>query len=221
LSHCSHNFAMPQKYYIPDENISVDEMIVRFSGRSAHTVRMKSKPTPEGYKIYALCDRGYTCTFLPTSQIRENCEVMRIEGINKTGEIIIHLVTQLPGRGRSFNIFMDNFFSSIALYKWFRENGVGACGTVRISSKDFPRALQFGKGTRMDWNVQSAVDIDGVLAFFWMDNGPVTMLSTIHGVGDGWEVVRNRRRPRESSKNATKVREVFGSAARKELAIPK
>ena len=57
------------KYYIPATNVSVDEMIVRFSGRSAHTVRMKGKPTPEGYKILALCQAGYTYSFLYTSRI--------------------------------------------------------------------------------------------------------------------------------------------------------
>lgn len=29
-------------------NVSIDEMIARFSGRSAHTVRIKNKPIPEG-----------------------------------------------------------------------------------------------------------------------------------------------------------------------------
>ncbi|OAQ22383.1 hypothetical protein K457DRAFT_143467 [Linnemannia elongata AG-77] len=45
-------------FYIPSTDVSVDEMIVRFSGRSSHTVKMKCKPTPEGYKIYALCEAG-------------------------------------------------------------------------------------------------------------------------------------------------------------------
>jgi hypothetical protein len=35
-------------------------MIARFSGRSVYTVRIKNKPTPEGYKILSLCDAGYT-----------------------------------------------------------------------------------------------------------------------------------------------------------------
>ena len=48
---------------IPSSNISIDEMIARFSGRSVHTVRIKNKPTPEGYKILSLCDAGYTYAF--------------------------------------------------------------------------------------------------------------------------------------------------------------
>ncbi|CAG8764350.1 19374_t:CDS:2, partial [Rhizophagus irregularis] len=33
---------------IPSSNVFIDEMIARFSGRSAHIVRIKNKPTPKG-----------------------------------------------------------------------------------------------------------------------------------------------------------------------------
>ncbi|KAF9272195.1 hypothetical protein BGZ88_005090, partial [Linnemannia elongata] len=52
------------KYYIPSTDVG---MIVRFSGRSAHTVKMKCKPTPEGYKIYALSSKGTGSASLPKS----------------------------------------------------------------------------------------------------------------------------------------------------------
>ena len=35
------------------KNVSVDEMIACFSGRSAHTYHIKYKPTSEGYKSYS------------------------------------------------------------------------------------------------------------------------------------------------------------------------
>lgn len=58
------------KLYIPASNVSIDEMISWFSGRSAHTFRIKNKPTPEGYKILSLCKSGYTYTFMFMSRIR-------------------------------------------------------------------------------------------------------------------------------------------------------
>ncbi|PKY61043.1 hypothetical protein RhiirA4_280836, partial [Rhizophagus irregularis] len=65
-----------QKHYIPSSNVSVDEMIARFSGRSAHTFRIKNKPTPEGYKILSLFEQ--------------------IPGLNNTSCQVYHLVKQLP-----------------------------------------------------------------------------------------------------------------------------
>ncbi len=45
-------------------------MIAKFSGRSAHTIRIKNKPIPEGYKILSLCDAGYIYAFIFTSRIQ-------------------------------------------------------------------------------------------------------------------------------------------------------
>ncbi|CAG8826395.1 36521_t:CDS:1, partial [Racocetra persica] len=76
-----------KRFYIPSSNISIDEMIVRFSRRSAHTVRMKNKPTPEGYKIISLCDRGYTWVFLFTSRVKKNISLESIPGLSNTGSM--------------------------------------------------------------------------------------------------------------------------------------
>ena len=51
-------------------NVSIDEIIARFSERSAYTVRIKNKPILKGYKILSLCDSGYTYTFIFTSRIQ-------------------------------------------------------------------------------------------------------------------------------------------------------
>jgi hypothetical protein len=47
-------------YYIPSQNVSVDEMMKAFTGRSAHTIKMPNKPIKEGYKMWALADHRYT-----------------------------------------------------------------------------------------------------------------------------------------------------------------
>ncbi len=56
--------------YISSSNVSIDEIIARFSERSAYTVRIKNKPILKGYKILSLCDSGYTYTFIFTSRIQ-------------------------------------------------------------------------------------------------------------------------------------------------------
>ena len=183
---------------------------------------MKGKPTPEGFKILALCDYGYTWTFLPSSRINANKEVKKAEGINGTGCSVLHLVEQLPFKQQAFNIYMDNYFSSIPLFQYLQAKGIGACGTCRTNSARFPKVLKVGKDARFDWDTRSGVVVDGVLAILWIDNGAVTMLSTIHElIGDDWEVKRNRRRPRETHINATNVRATWGKDSRKQLMIPK
>jgi hypothetical protein len=52
-----------QTYVILGQNVSFDEMMVPFSGRSMHILKMPNKPI-EGFKLWALCDRGYLWDFL-------------------------------------------------------------------------------------------------------------------------------------------------------------
>ena len=136
-------------------------MIIRFSGRSHHTYRIKNKPTPEGYKVLALCDKGYTYTFMFTSRFTKNPFVETIEGLSRIGCEVYHLVKQLP-QNKSFNIYMDNYFSSINLFKFLRDKGFGACGTVRTNSQKFPTSLKTKK--KLDWNTISGVIVDNVLS---------------------------------------------------------
>ncbi|CAG8793476.1 6209_t:CDS:2, partial [Cetraspora pellucida] len=203
---------------IPSSNISIDEMITRFSGRSMHTVRIKNKPTSEGYKILSLCNSGYTYSFIFTLHIHNHPEVKQIANLNKVGNNVYHLVSQLP-LNKSFNIYMDNFFSSINLFRHMRNNNFGTYGTVKKNSAHFPKILKIDK--KLDWDTLSGVVVDDVFAVLWMDNGPVTMLTTIHEItGNENRVERIRHRPQESSTNATKVCAVFGTASKKALPIP-
>src|SRR6266498_4721059 len=187
----THVWTISQSICIPSSNISIDEMIVRFFERSAHTVRIKNKFTLEGYKILSLCDAGYTYAFIFTSRIQSQPEVQPISSLNRVGNEVCHLVFQLP-KGKSFNIFMDNYFSSISLFKYLCDNKIEACETVRTNSANFPQILKVKK--KLNWDTLSGVVVNDVLAILWMDNGPVTMLSTIHKINGNENRIERVRR---------------------------
>jgi hypothetical protein len=48
-----------QAYVVLGQNVSFDEMMVPFAGRSKHILKMKNKPISERFKIWALCDYRY------------------------------------------------------------------------------------------------------------------------------------------------------------------
>ena len=118
---------------------------------------------------------------------------------------------------------MDNYFSSINLFNFLQNNGYGACGTARTNTAKFPVVLKKEKEKKdLEWDYLKGVVVDNVLSLLWIDNGPVTMLTTIHVIdGNGSRVNKERRRPRETSSNSNKVKSVFGESARKILPIPK
>jgi len=223
----SHVQKVSQKIYKPSSNISIDEIMVRFHGRSLHTFRMPKKPIDSGYKVIAACDRGFTISFLPVSRTASNENaVKKIDGLNETSCLVVHLVEQLP-KTQGFNIYMDNFFSNIPLFKYLRSKGFGACGTARTNSAQFPEELKLGEGKeKLNWDLKLGVVVEDVLAFLWVDNKAVTMLTTIHNLGNkelgvGWQIERKRRRPRINSGNKSRIQATWGDEHEKIVAIPK
>ena len=115
---------------------------------------------------------------------------------------------------------MDNYFSSIPLYAWLRKNNIGACGTVRPASKGFPKEFKLPRNSGLEWNFQSGKIVgedENVLATVWMDNGPVTFLTTIHSLGKDQQVTKNRKKPRKTILNAE---ELFEDDGQRMLKIP-
>lgn len=47
--------------------VSLDEVLVRFTGKSFHKIMMKGKPCPIGYYVLAVCEGGYLYDFLFSS----------------------------------------------------------------------------------------------------------------------------------------------------------
>lgn len=56
------------EYYQPGDKISVDEQLIRFTGRSRHTMQISAKTAGQGFKIYSLCQENYLISFLFASK---------------------------------------------------------------------------------------------------------------------------------------------------------
>ena len=65
--------------WTPSSNVSIDEKMIKFQGRSQPTVKMLKKPIKQGYKMWASCERGYllnSCTPLECME-RVSSRLMR------------------------------------------------------------------------------------------------------------------------------------------------
>jgi len=120
-----------QSVYHPSSNVSVDEMMVRFQGRSLHTIKMKNKPISEGYKIFAICDRGFTFDWRFSSRIDHIDGISRnpqLRGsLSPTSQCVLELAKSLPYGSNRYTVFMDNYFSNVDLFVRLRELGIAAC----------------------------------------------------------------------------------------------
>ncbi|CAG8730400.1 33341_t:CDS:1, partial [Racocetra persica] len=77
---------------------------------------------------------------------------------------------------------------------YMRKNGYGGCRTVWSNTLKFPAFLKIKKSKKIEWDTLSGAIVDDVLVVFWMDNGPVNMLTTIHEIlGEECRIEREKR----------------------------
>ena len=79
---------------------------------------------------------------------------------------------------KNHQVYFDNFFTSVALMEYLKENGVNAAGTIRLNRKALPIDMEkdLDRG-----ECDHRVSKDGLTVFKWQDNKPVFVLSNFHG----------------------------------------
>ena len=144
--------------------------------------------------------------------------------LTDTGKVVYHLIWCLHQRywKLSYNLYMDNVFTTQHLLAELHWIGIGACGTWRQQSQVFPKKLKVGKNAKLSYHFQSGVVNDWVATWLYMDSSPVTMMSTIHPVtGKDSLVLRMRKHPSNKSTNASWANSTLLSGeCQKKLDIP-
>ncbi|KAL1953145.1 hypothetical protein VTO42DRAFT_3545 [Malbranchea cinnamomea] len=194
-----------KRYYKPSSNLALDEIMIRCFARSHHTVKMPNKPIQQGYKIFALAERGSE-----QSQRRK-----REKGdLSPTAKMVIEMIQAV------YSIYMDNYFNTVPLYKKLLEVSYGACGTARPTSgvPEILLELKNNHSKALPWGSLYAKVEDDILCLAWQDNNIVLGLSTLHSPTAF--IAQKRKRPAKTSTNEALVRRVFGDEVIKELDIP-
>ncbi|KAG7408943.1 PiggyBac transposable element-derived protein 4 [Fusarium oxysporum f. sp. raphani] len=218
--------------YVPSSDLTVDEAMVRLTGRSLQTTTIPQKPASTGYKIWVLGQSGYfvrwlwhvhgrgPCGLVPQQCSRQGDEEVAEEHLTPTQRVITTLLTLLPLA--VYHVFLDNIFASEKLFKALRSSQVGATGTCRKDSgvDELLVAEKDREGKGIPWGQIHCIPTkDGkVHRFSWKDNALVLFLTTVFR--EGHQVIRSRRRPAGSSAANRAAREVFGSEVRKDLGVP-
>ena len=193
-------------------------------GRSLETVRMKNKPIPAVFKMWAAFEAGYVINFFEHSNHFQWKYLQKYKGkLMHASSIVAYLLECLPGRNGDclYHVFMDILFSSLALFANERKLKIACTGTTRANRKGFPDDLNVRGGADKftEWDTLGGCDISDdnqdVLAFVWIDNYAVQMLTTGYKISADHKVERLRRRPRITPTNGPNVRAVSRSDATK------
>ncbi|KAG8223623.1 hypothetical protein J437_LFUL003491 [Ladona fulva] len=127
-----------------------------------------------GIKLFVLCDceTNYILDFIVYTGETRDIDEQGYE-LGKSGDIVGTLIKPYLEKGHM--LFVDNWYSSPALFLWLHNKTTNACGTVRKNRKHMPKMEEkLKKG-----NIQFMCS-DILLALRWCDRREVWVLSTCH-----------------------------------------
>ena len=161
--------------YKPEREISIDEAMVGFKGRSALKQYLPLKPTKRGYKVWCACEAnsGYLLNFsVYTGKTDDN---LRTYGL---GEKVVLFLSE-PYQYKGYALFVDSFFSSVKLCQELLLRNTYLCSTTRSNRRQYPNEL--AKTTLNARGEFKSVVVDGnVSATIWKDKKCVHFLNTYY-----------------------------------------
>ena len=177
-----------------EENLSVDEQIVPFKGRSCLRQYNPKKPHKWGYKMWVLCGSGgYAYDFEIYTGKADNMLADGEEDLGASGNVVVRLARCIP-RNVCHKLFCDNYFTSPGLLVYLAKKGILSVGTARANRIPLcPLKLESdmkktGRGA-IDEKTAVVDDVE-ISAVRWYDNKAVTLLSTYAGSEPVTEVTR-------------------------------
>ena len=165
-----------QNAYYPGKHLSVDESIVAFKGKCSWVVYKPQKPHKWGLNAWVMTDAttGYVYNLALYTGKSANQEQQADVGL--THRVVTDLVDVIYDKGHI--IYMDNYFSSPALFDELADNQTGACGTLCVNRRGVPNAIKSAKLKSGDSHL--AVRDEKKLFISWFDRRQVNLLTTVH-----------------------------------------
>ena len=126
-----------KNYYIIGKNVTIDEKMIFFRGRSLRWFYLPAKPHKWGFKIHSFVDSR---THYLYDMILDPCKFYKNlispdDNKNFAYQIVMTLINRLPGKG--YHIFCHSWYGSIDLIKNLSEKGCEIITCLRENTKKF------------------------------------------------------------------------------------
>ena len=160
--------------YKPGRDVSIDEAMVPFKGRSSLKQYMPKKPVKRGLKVWMQADakNGYVSDLeVYTGRKGDTVE----KGLGSS--VVKTLTSGLQHTYR--HIYFDNFFTSIDLLVDLFKIGLYGCGTLRTNRTGFPQSLKLvAKKGFKERGKSITYQHHNLTVSVWQDNKPVIVAAT-------------------------------------------
>jgi len=129
--------------YVPGQDLSVDEGMIKYKGRLYFRQYMPKKPVKFGIKVWMAADAktGYVCNYdiyLGKQSTSDRAETGLVT------KVVLDIAEPFQHCNR--HVFVDNYFNSVSLVEELLRQGTYACGTLRANR--YPDPYKTKKGGR-------------------------------------------------------------------------
>ena len=135
-----------QRFYVPHQNISIDESMIGYKGKTPHLRQFmpNKRHARFGIKLWCLCDAAsaYTTQFEVYKGAVDPAD-RHEEGM--TYCLVLRLLESTNLLHRGHHLGLDNYFSSPKLFDDLYSAHTSATGTVRKNRKGLPRSVTSAK----------------------------------------------------------------------------
>lgn len=160
------------KAYAPNRENAIDEGLIKFKGRLAFKQYMPLKPAKRGIKVWLRADS--TTHYVSAFEVYTGQPTQGEPEIGLGARVVTDLSRDLVDC--NYHLFFDNFFSSFALMKKLKQDGIYATATTRKNRKEFPTEVKNAKlQNRGD---SCSMQRDGITACAWKDKKMVYFLTS-------------------------------------------
>ena len=180
-----------QYYYRPEKELSLNEAMIPFNGRSNLKVYMPQKPIKYGLKAYMICEAstGFVINwFLHTGTLKKSESTI-------THKIVMKLVDGLEGEGHT--IYMDRYYTGLPLFRDLKEMNIGACGTIMLNRIRAKESLVENIERLKDREISYFMSSDSLLISIWKDHKIVIVASNFHKPTEVEKEMRLRKKDRD------------------------
>lgn len=169
-----------QEHFTPDREISIDESVVKFKGKTSFLTYNPKKPTKWGIRIYGLSDArtGYIYAMLPYyGSVSTECLIR--PDLPVSSRIVLQLYHKLltaNPEAKGYHIFTDRYFTGIPLAQELLKLNCYLTGTISTNRKYVPSMIKKPALTKS--NTVAAYRSGDILLLAWKDKRIITILSS-------------------------------------------
>ena len=127
------------KLYNVSRQVSIDESMILFKGRSSLKQYNPMKPIKRGYKVWSMADMdGYLYKFEIYQGKNQEQNTEDAPNYFGLGDKVVYKMTKNLAE-KYHEVYVDNFFTSVPLMEYLFSHQTLCCGTLRTNKKHYQK----------------------------------------------------------------------------------